>query len=85
MLKDIIDHVWSLLVLSANRGYGDTDHPMDKDGYVIDNLVKDIVELVGAFTQCVQICVCVCTYVLGLKQYINISTYCNTQFCNMEQ
>ena len=31
----------------------------------------------------------VCTYVhvctLGLKQYFNISIYCNTQFCNMEQ
>ena len=49
-------------MLSANRGYGDTDHPMDKDGYVIDNLVKDIVELVGAFTQCILKWVCICVY-----------------------
>ena len=50
-------------MLSTNRGYGDTDHPTDKDGYVIDNLVKDIVELVGAFVQCIQICVFVCVRV----------------------
>lgn len=31
---------------SVYRGYGDSDHPLDKDGYEINNLVKDIVELV---------------------------------------
>ena len=32
---------------SSCRGYGESDHPLDKKGYSIGNLVKDIVELVG--------------------------------------
>ena len=31
---------------SLLRGYGDSDHPLDMEGYTIDNLVKDITELV---------------------------------------
>jgi pimeloyl-ACP methyl ester carboxylesterase len=30
------------------RGYGESDHPLDKKGYSIGNLVKDIVELISA-------------------------------------
>lgn len=39
------------------RGYGDSDHPLDMEGYTIDNLVKDITELIPAlgYTKCILV------------------------------
>lgn len=48
------------------RGYGDSDHPLDMEGYTINNLVKDIAELVRSAARvvllsCGHVCA-VCTF-----------------------
>ena len=44
--KQVVQCAHMTLVPPLYRGYGDSDHPLDKEGYEINNLVKDIAELV---------------------------------------
>lgn len=56
---------------SLHRGYGDSDHPLDMEGYTIDNLVKDITELVRNGERgylCVS-CSCLSNFVHACRGY----------------
>ena len=76
--KQVVQCAHMTLVPPLYRGYGDSDHPLDKEGYEINNLVKDIAELVRYATSAhAQMC---WDFDVTCNQVVRKGWFSNTSF-----